>query len=182
MTIDPTTGRIAWSPAADDIGTHGVTVRVEDGRGGWAEQRYVVSVINAPPNRPPYFTSVPVVEAYVNTPYRYDSDAIDPDDDPLTYTIIAGPEGHVNRSWTGLVSWDPSPTSFPRPPELVVPGLPRVPGFDVQVYAEVPDPVGISFDPTANSCRQQSERREDPPYLGPGPHCRGLRPGCPAGP
>ena len=57
--IDSATGLITWQPAAGDLGTHAVTVRVEDGRGGSSEQRYVLSVIAAPPNRPPVFTSVP---------------------------------------------------------------------------------------------------------------------------
>ena len=58
-------------------------LRVEDGRGGSSEQHYTVSVIEPPPNRPPYFTTVPVVDVQVNQPYEYDADAVDPDDDAL---------------------------------------------------------------------------------------------------
>ena len=82
MEVDPVTGRITWSPAVGDVGTQAVVLRVEDGRGGSTEQRYVVTTTTPPPNRP-VFTSVPVVEAFVNTPYLYDATATDPDVDSL---------------------------------------------------------------------------------------------------
>ena len=77
MTIDRTTGRIAWAPAPGATGVSDVRVRVEDGNGGAAEQRYAVAVIAAPPNRPPVFTSVPVVSATVGTAYPYQATATD---------------------------------------------------------------------------------------------------------
>ena len=107
--VDSTTGLITWQPAAGDLGTHAVTVRVDDGRGGSSEQRYVLSVITAPPNRPPVFTSVPVVAANVNTQYAYDADATDPDGDTLVYSLLTGPtELEINFS-TGQIQWTPSP-------------------------------------------------------------------------
>ncbi len=62
-------------------------VQVDDGRGGSTHQRYDLSVIEPPPNRPPLFTSLPVVSAHVNTPYSYQATAEDPDGDPLTYSL-----------------------------------------------------------------------------------------------
>src|SRR5262249_19580303 len=67
LAVDPVAGTVSWSPAAADVGTHAVCLRVEDGRGGFAEQKFVVSVVTGVPNRPPFFTSTPVVDAYVNT-------------------------------------------------------------------------------------------------------------------
>ena len=93
MAVDANSGQITWNPTTDDLGTHGVTLRVEDGRGGYATQTYVVSVITPPPNRPPVFTSVPVVDANVNTAYAYQATATDPDGDPLTFAVQAGPDG-----------------------------------------------------------------------------------------
>ena len=66
ISIDPSTGRLTWLPALADLGAHTIVIRAEDGRGGSAEQRYLLSVVEAPPNRPPYFTSVPVTEAEVS--------------------------------------------------------------------------------------------------------------------
>src|SRR5205085_9938308 len=76
MSIDAASGALTWAPAASDIGTHDVTVRVSDGRGGVAEQRYGLTVGAAPPNRPPIIISTPVTTATVATSavptYRYE--------------------------------------------------------------------------------------------------------------
>lgn len=44
MTIVPATGLIQWIPAISDEGDHTVTVRVEDGTGGFNTQTYTLSV------------------------------------------------------------------------------------------------------------------------------------------
>ncbi|MFN3192091.1 MAG: putative Ig domain-containing protein [Aureliella sp.] len=44
-----------------------------------------------------------------NEVYRYDSDAIDPDDDTLTYAIVEGPGGLIINSTTGALLWAASP-------------------------------------------------------------------------
>ena len=49
MTIDPTAGQISWNPQASDVGAHNVTVRVEDGRGGFDTQSFVIDVLDEPP-------------------------------------------------------------------------------------------------------------------------------------
>ena len=95
MAINAATGLISWSPAERDVGSRDIRVRVEDGHGGYAEQRYVLSVTTPPPNRPPYFVSVPVVDAFVNMPYVYTASAVDPDDDPLTFDLVTGASGMI---------------------------------------------------------------------------------------
>jgi hypothetical protein len=50
------------------------------------------------------------VDAYVNTLYQYDANAIDPDEDnPLSFTLISGPDGIKVNSTTGVVNWTPQP-------------------------------------------------------------------------
>lgn len=44
-----------------------------------------------------------------NEVYRYDSDAVDPDDDTLTYSIVDGPGGLIVNSTTGALLWAASP-------------------------------------------------------------------------
>ncbi len=44
-----------------------------------------------------------------NEVYRYDSDAIDPDNDTLTYSIVDGPGGLIINSQTGALLWAASP-------------------------------------------------------------------------
>lgn len=68
MSVDAVTGEVTWLPAEADLGVHPVVLRVEDGRGGSAQQHYLLSVTETPPNRPPYFVSIPVTEARIATP------------------------------------------------------------------------------------------------------------------
>jgi RHS repeat-associated protein len=89
MTVDAVSGKVTWSPELGDLGNETVLLQVDDGHGGTAQQQYTVSVIAAPPNGPPLFTSTPVVVGNVNTPYTYQATAADPDGDPLTYYLGA---------------------------------------------------------------------------------------------
>src|SRR5262249_51682384 len=79
-----------------------------DGRGGTATQQFVLSVIQDLPNQPPVFTSTPVTQAYVNTPYTYQAAATDADQDALSYSLIYGPAGMTVDAGTGLVQWTPT--------------------------------------------------------------------------
>ncbi len=49
MSIDASTGVIAWTPGAADLGSQAVTVRVEDGRGGSDAQSFTIDLRNDPP-------------------------------------------------------------------------------------------------------------------------------------
>lgn len=66
MQINPSTGELTWQTTTQDVGNHVVAVRVEDGKGGFDEQRFLLSVIEKPANRPPYFTTTAPTAAYVN--------------------------------------------------------------------------------------------------------------------
>jgi RHS repeat-associated protein len=107
MAVDPATGAVTWSPAAGAAGTYPVALSLSDGRGGSAEQDFVISV-STPPNRPPVFTSTPIVDANVATPYVYPATAMDPDSDPLTFSVLAGPSGLSIDASTGQVTWTPT--------------------------------------------------------------------------
>uniref|UniRef100_UPI001E494552 Ig-like domain-containing protein n=1 Tax=Cyanothece sp. BG0011 TaxID=2082950 RepID=UPI001E494552 len=109
MAINSQTGEITWETTIDDIANHQITIEVSDGRGGIDTQTYNLSVISEPPNRPPLFTTSPVVDAYINQLYQYDADAIDPDLDPLSFSLILGPDGMTVNSQTGVVEWTPPP-------------------------------------------------------------------------
>ena len=108
MEINPQTGEITWTPSVSDLGNHAVTVQTEDGRGGEATQVYNLSVVDNVPNRPPVFTSTPIVDGRINQPYSYDSDAVDADGDLLTYSLLDAPEGLSIDSETGEISWTPN--------------------------------------------------------------------------
>ena len=53
MQVDPASGQVTWSPTTDDLGTHNITLRVDDGRGGYATQTYVINVTTPPPTARP---------------------------------------------------------------------------------------------------------------------------------
>ncbi|PSF35821.1 hypothetical protein C7H19_15470 [Aphanothece hegewaldii CCALA 016] len=108
MTINATTGMIDWTTTTASIGNHVIQVEVSDGVGGITQQTYTLSVIEQPPNRPPLFTSNPIVDAYINQLYQYDANAIDPDlDYPLSYNLVIGPNGMTINAGTGQIEWTP---------------------------------------------------------------------------
>jgi RHS repeat-associated protein len=107
MTINGTTGLISWNTAANNKGNQSVVVEVSDSRGGVTTQEFTLSVIDTPPNRPPVFTSTPIVDAAINKEYKYDANAVDPDKDEVTYNLVLGPEGMTINSTTGEVKWKP---------------------------------------------------------------------------
>ncbi|QUY45864.1 putative Ig domain-containing protein [Acaryochloris marina] len=112
MTIEPTTGVISWDTTVADIANHDITVQVSDSRGGITSQDYTLGVIEAPPNRPPSFKSIPIVDANVSADYQYQLSAEDADGDSLTFSIVSGPQNMSIDSNTGLISWRPDNTQL----------------------------------------------------------------------
>ncbi|MBF2067245.1 MAG: putative Ig domain-containing protein [Calothrix sp. C42_A2020_038] len=110
MTIDDKTGLITWNTTTSNRGNQSIVVEVSDSRGGVETQRYNLSVIDAPPNRPPVFTTTPKVDAVINAEYKYDADATDPDGDNLTYNLALAPEGMTVNPTTGEITWMPGTT------------------------------------------------------------------------
>ncbi|QDU42483.1 tRNA nuclease WapA precursor [Symmachiella dynata] len=112
MAIDAETGMITWSPTSGDVGGHVVIVQATDPLGSYDLQTYTLSVSENVPNRPPLFTTIPIVDAYLHTTYFYDSDASDPDGDDLTYSLVDGPQGMAIDADTGAISWDVTDVSL----------------------------------------------------------------------
>ncbi|MEN8444657.1 MAG: SdrD B-like domain-containing protein, partial [Cyanobacteria bacterium J06555_13] len=67
-------------------------------------------------NRPPEFTSSPVVVATEGAEYSYQPTATDPDNDSLTFSLVSGPEGLTIESETGLLLWTPKATQIQSTP------------------------------------------------------------------
>ena len=86
-TINATTGEISWTPSdLDGPGEFDVTVEVSDGELA-DQQTFTVTVVE--PNTAPSFVSIPSVEATVGDQYNYDADAIDLDDDSLSFQPVS---------------------------------------------------------------------------------------------
>jgi len=92
MTIDSKTGTITWIPTNDDVGTHEVIVRVSDGHGGYAEQKFTITVENV--NDAPVITSIQVSPENGNSEMIYIFTVtyvdIDGDDPSHVYIVIDG--------------------------------------------------------------------------------------------
>jgi hypothetical protein len=55
MNLDPSTGKLRWTPSSSDIGNHTITIQVSDGRGSTDNQTFTITVkeIPSPPVFPP---------------------------------------------------------------------------------------------------------------------------------
>ena len=56
----------------------------------------------------PIITSTPITTATEGVLYTYDVNAIDADNDTLTYSLLINPAGMSINSLTGLISWTPT--------------------------------------------------------------------------
>ena len=109
MQINPSTGEILWAPSVNDIGSHFVSILVSDGAGGTATQAYTLTVLGDPDNHAPIILSYPIENAVVGEDYIYDVQAVDPDADPVIYSLTQKPDGMTIDPHTGLIQWSPSP-------------------------------------------------------------------------
>lgn len=93
MTIDATTGVIGWTPGAAQVGTHDVTVQVEDREGLIDFTSFVVTV--EPPNGPPVAGEDAYVTRFGETltvgPAGVLENDTDPDDDALSAMLVDPP-------------------------------------------------------------------------------------------
>ena len=64
---------------------------------------------SSPVNHAPQITSSPKITATVNLIYQYQVEAVDTDNDALTYSLPSCPEGMSIHQENGLISWTPSP-------------------------------------------------------------------------
>lgn len=107
MAIDALTGRVTWTPGSSQVGDQAVVLSVSDGHGGIASQAWTIGVVVEGPNLPPVILSTPNLIALVGEPYGYQAQAIDADDDDITWSLVVGPNGMNIDPASGLISWMP---------------------------------------------------------------------------
>jgi len=100
--------RFKWTPTQADVFKKIISFRftATDNHGASAQQTVKVSVINV--NDPPKINSTPVLTAVIDSPYKYDADAFDPDNDKLTFQLVTYPSGMQINTNTGLITWIPA--------------------------------------------------------------------------
>jgi large repetitive protein len=134
MVLDPVTNSLVWTPTADQANTTpSVTVEVDDGHGGGAEQIFQIDVLAA--DLPPMISSEPPTSAGTGVTYAYQVVATSPDNFyPLRYSVTTSPNNTniTMNSSTGLLQWA-SPTT----------------GTE-SITITVSDPAGLSASQTYN--------------------------------
>ncbi len=103
MHIDPVTGLIRWIPTSEGIVP--VTIKVSDQLGLFDTQSYELLVSPAQ-NLPPEIISMPSEKTQVATNYEYDIEAIDPNNDEITYQLETAPSNSSINTITGELTWE----------------------------------------------------------------------------
>lgn len=108
MSIDPVSGLIAWTPAAQ-VGDNPVTVQVSDGSLAASQSFTVIVAVAAAPAAPVFITPTTLPPAFEQTLYTTTINATDANGDTLTYSLVAPiPAGMTIVPSTGVISWTPA--------------------------------------------------------------------------
>jgi hypothetical protein len=111
MTINETSGLIEWTPNANQIGKHHFQVEVRDGQGNSTQQSIELNIKAESNNNAPVIISSAITQLYLdsdNYHYFYDVNALDPDKDLLTYTLVESPSEMTIDSNSGQINWQPT--------------------------------------------------------------------------
>ena len=118
--FNPDTGVLTWTPTANQIGQHPITLTVSDNRGESITQTFNITANVALPNADPTIISTPRLYTGLNQAYFYNLQADDPNGDPLTYTLKTTPTS-MRIDSQGRVNWQPAPAFFgPNPIKILV--------------------------------------------------------------
>jgi hypothetical protein len=106
MTIS-SDGLISWMPTNSAVGSHIVTVMVEDAAGLWDEKTFAITVANV--NDAPTISTASLPNATQDSPYIYGIQASDIDvGDTLTYSLDAAPSFLSISPTSGLLYGTPT--------------------------------------------------------------------------
>ncbi len=101
-----TNHHLIWNNLAQaDIGSHPVSLRVTDIRGGSTTQDFTVNVVA---NALPQFNSTPIVNAVTQHDYFYYFDASDENGDALQFSLESAPQGMTLVASARYLRWRPT--------------------------------------------------------------------------
>lgn len=108
--INNSIATISWKPTNKDIGIQTVNFSVSD---GFLFDSKVISItINFTNNTAPNIISSPVTTGREKEKYSYDVDAVDGDNDVLSFSLKTNASGMSIDSSTGLITFTPSAIAF----------------------------------------------------------------------
>ncbi|MEH1791306.1 putative Ig domain-containing protein, partial [Nostoc sp.] len=108
--INANTGLLTWTPTANQLGNQQFSIQVQDSFGNSNLQSVNLTVVNAHVNHSPVFTSTPRTSTRTQNPYIYNLQATDPDNDPLTFSLVNAPAGMTLNQ--GVLVWQPTASQF----------------------------------------------------------------------
>jgi hypothetical protein len=101
-TITPS-GHFSWVPTPSLVGPHTIVVKILNKSGAFILKSFTILVDNGPPVIDP----IPdVTDAHPGTPVSFTASASDPDNDPLTFSLVSGPPG-ASLTESGSFFWTP---------------------------------------------------------------------------
>ncbi len=101
---------ISWKPTNKDLGNNIINFTISDGI--LTDSKIIIIFVNATNNTPPIIISSPKTTATINEKYAYNADAIDSDNDILTFSLSTNASGMSLDSPTGIISFTPSSFGF----------------------------------------------------------------------
>ena len=107
MVLDSVGRTLTWVPSGADLGVQVIELQAVDAEGQVALQRFDLEVVPELPNQPPYMISTPSSSARIGAPYTYMAEAVDPEFEPLTWSLTTSPSGTTIDPATGQVDWTP---------------------------------------------------------------------------
>jgi hypothetical protein len=114
LSFSYSTGRIVGTPGTGEAGKlfKDVQIFVDDGPNRAVGTKKFSIKVESPvvANRPPMFTSTPIVNATVGVRYEYTPVVTDADLDPLTFIVLSRPPWASFDTTTGKLSGTPSAT------------------------------------------------------------------------
>jgi hypothetical protein len=105
LTFDAGTRTLSGTPTQAQVGTHNVTLAVNDGT-VTVQQSFTITVVNV--NDAPVFTSSAPTAVNEDTPYTYQAVATDADGNTLTYTAPTRPTWLAFNAGTRTLSGTPT--------------------------------------------------------------------------
>jgi len=106
MSVNAASGLVQWTPDQSNVGSHSISIRIDDGKNGINLHNYTLVVSNT--NDVPIISSTPDTTASEDALYTYTLLASDPDPvDTLSYALTTAPTGASIDS-LGVLRWTPT--------------------------------------------------------------------------